>query len=436
MSKEFISKIMSQNSNFNYDNTTLDNGLRVVTGRLPYTNAVSVNLLFGAGSRYESDELAGISHLFEHMLFKGTVRRQTPREISEIVEGVGGTINAFTDRELTGYWCRIAQPYYEQGLEVLIDMIRGSLLRDEDIVREKQVVYEEIRATNDSPAGRAGMMLEAEIWPSQPLGRDIAGTEQSVSEISRESMVKYLKSQYVASNTVISVAGNVEHNRIVNQISELMGDFSDGSIQKMFPFRDNLKGPSVRLEFRPTEQAHIAIGIHGLSMNHADRHALGLLSVILGESMSSRLFEEIRERRGLAYDIHSSTQFLSDTGALFIECGIDPKRVREAVPLIIAELSKVRNGVTDKEILQAKELSKGRIMLRMEESRAVSGFLGAQVLLKGEIKTVDNVISEIFAVEKDDIARVAENLIRPEKLGFSVVGPFEKPEIFLSELSF
>ena len=180
---------MSQNSNFNYDNTTLDNGLRVVTGRLPYTNAVSVNLLFGAGSRYESDELAGISHLFEHLLFKGTVRRQTPREISEIVEGVGGTINAFTDRELTGYWCRIAQPYYEQGLEVLIDMIRGSLLRDEDIVREKQVVYEEIRATNDSPAGRAGMMLEAEIWPSQPLGRDIAGTEQSVSEISRESMV-------------------------------------------------------------------------------------------------------------------------------------------------------------------------------------------------------------------------------------------------------
>lgn len=419
-----------------FERSVLSNGLRVLTSTLPHTNAVSINFLFGAGSRYEDDPIAGASHLFEHMLFKGTHSRPTPRDVSEVVEGVGGALNAFTDRELTGYWCRLAKPHYREGIDLLADMVRNSLLRQHDIDREKQVVYEEIRATNDSPAGRAGVMLEEILWPDQPLGRDVAGSVESVGAITRDQMVDYLHTQYVASNTVIAVAGNIHHLDVVHQLEDLMGDLTDGKPLPMSSFLDNLDGPSAVIENRPTEQAHLAIGLHGISIKDSDRHTLGLLSVILGESMSSRLFEEIREKRGLAYDIHTSVHSLTDTGVFVIESGIDPSRVEEAVPVIIEEVAKARDGVTEKEFLQAKELSKGRMMLRMEESRVVSGFLGGQELLKGEVRTVEQVIADIDAVEIDDLARVAQRVIKPGKMALSMVGPFDDPEPFRKAMAF
>lgn len=427
---------MQQNNLPSFERTALDNGLRVLTSELPHTNAVSINFLFGAGSRYETDDIAGASHLFEHMLFKGTERRQAPREISEVVEGVGGTLNAFTDREITGYWCRLARPHYQQGIDLLADMVQNSLMRETDIAREKQVVYEEIRSTFDSPAGRAGMILEDALWPKQALGRDVAGTVESVEAISRDAMLKYLHTQYVASNMVVAIAGNVKHKDVVRQIQDLLGGMPDGEILPMFPFEDNLDGPTVSIETRPTEQAHVALGMHGISNNDDDRHALGLLSVILGETMSSRLFEEIREKRGLAYDIHSGVHALSDTGVVIVESGIDPSRVEEAVPVIVEEIARAREGVTEREFEQAKELSKGRMMLRMEESRVVAGFLGGQELLKNEVRTVDQVIADIDAVQIDDLARVASRVIRSEKMALSMVGPFDDPEPFKKALRF
>lgn len=419
-----------------FERTVLKNGLRVLTSTLPYTNAVSINFLFGAGSRYEVDGIIGASHLFEHMLFKGTKSRPTPRDISEVVEGVGGALNAFTDRELTGYWCRLAKPNYREGIDLLADMVRNSLMRQADIDREKQVVYEEIRATNDSHAGRAGMVLEEALWPDQPLGRDVAGTIETVGAITREAMLEYLHTQYVASNTVIAIAGNILHLDIVHQLEDLLGSLPDGTPLPMSRFEDKLDGPVARVENRPTEQAHLAIGLHGLSMKDDDRHALGLLSVILGESMSSRLFEEVREKRGLAYDIHSSIHALTDTGVVVIESGIDPARVSEAVPVIIQEIARTREGVTEKEFSQAKELSKGRMLLRMEESRVVAGFLGGQELLKGEVRTVEQVIEDIDAVQIEDIARVAQRVIMPGKMALSMVGPFEDPEPFQKAMTF
>lgn len=419
-----------------YERSVLDNGLRVITSTLPHTNAVSINFLFGAGSRYESDELAGASHLFEHMLFKGTKGRPTPRDVSEVVEGVGGALNAFTDKELTGYWCRLARPHYREGIDLLADMVRNSLLRQDDIDREKQVVYEEIRATNDSPAGKASLTLEEILWPDQPLGRDVAGSIESVGAITREQMIDYLHTQYISTNTVIAIAGNIHHSDVVHQVEDLMGDMGNGSSLPMSPFIDNLEGPFAKIENRPTEQVHLTFGLHGLSMRDDDRHALTLLSVILGESMSSRLFEEIREKRGLAYDIHSGTHSLSDTGVMMIGAGIDPGRVHDAVPVIVEEVAKMRDGVTVKEFSQAKELTKGRMMLRMEESRAVSGFLGGQELLKGEVRTVEEVLADFDAVEIDDVARVAKRVIKPEKMALSMVGPFEDPTPFQEAMSF
>ena len=310
-----------------FDRTVLPNGLRILTSTFRHTNAVSIIFLFGAGSRYETPELAGASHLFEHLLFKGTPTRPTPRQISEVVEGVGGSLNAFTDREVTGYWCRLAQPHYREGIDLLSDMALNSLFRDEDIDKEKQVVYEEIRASFDSPGARASMLLDELLWPNQPMGRDIAGTVESVGAISRDEMRKYLETQYVASNTVIAVAGNIEHDDVVEQLTELLGGLHDGEILPMYPFESKTDGPRVALEHRPTEQAHIAFGLPGFSQDDPDRYALALMSVILGESMSSRLFEEVREQRGLAYDIHSGVAFYSDCGAFIVESGIDPARI-------------------------------------------------------------------------------------------------------------
>lgn len=419
-----------------FDRTVLPNGLRILTSTFRHTNAVSIIFLFGAGSRYETPELAGASHLFEHLLFKGTPTRPTPRQISEVVEGVGGSLNAFTDREVTGYWCRLAQPHYREGIDLLSDMALNSLFRDEDIDKEKQVVYEEIRASFDSPGARASMLLDELLWPNQPMGRDIAGTVESVGAISRDEMRKYLETQYVASNTVIAVAGNIEHDDVVEQLTELLGGLQDGEILPMYPFESKTDGPRVALEHRPTEQAHIAFGLPGFSQDDPDRYALALMSVILGESMSSRLFEEVREQRGLAYDIHSGVAFYSDCGAFIVESGIDPARIDEAIPVILGELGKMRDGVTEAEWAQARELTKGRMMLRMEESRAVTSFLGIQELLRNKVESVDAVIEKIEAVTLDDIKRVANRIISAENLVLAVVGPFDDASRFEKLLKF
>ncbi len=419
-----------------FDRTVLPNGLRILTSTFRHTNAVSIIFLFGAGSRHETPELAGASHLFEHMLFKGTPGRPTPRQISEVVEGVGGTLNAFTDREVTGYWCRLAQPNYREGIDLLSDMALNSLFREDDIAKEKQVVYEEIRASFDSPGARTSMLLDDLLWPDQPMGRDIAGTVESVGAISRDEMLKYLKTQYVASNIVIAVAGNIEHADVVEQISDLLGGLHDGEILPMFPYEPKPVVKRVALEHRPTEQAHIAIGMAGLANNDPDRHALSIMSVILGETMSSRLFEEVREQRGLAYDIHSGAHFYSDCGAFVVESGIDPARVDEAIPVILNELSKMRDGATEAEWKQALELTKGRMMLRMEESRAVSSFLGIQELLRDKVESVDEVIARISAVTREDIKRVAKRVLKAENLVLSIVGPFDDASHFEDMLKF
>jgi predicted Zn-dependent peptidase len=413
-----------------FERTVLDTGVRVLTSNMPHTGAVSVQVLFGAGSRYETDELAGSSHLFEHLLFKGTTKRPTPKEIAETIEGVGGILNAYTDREATGYWCKIALTHYKEGLDVLLDMIQDPLFREEDIEKEKKVVFEEIRASHDSPEATVDMMMDELLFPSQPLGRDIAGSVDSVQAVSTESLKEYLRTQYVASNTIISVAGALPHEQIVADVAELMDGFHDGTPAPMFPFVDNLSGPSLKLQHRDTEQAHISLGLHGISANDDDRYALRLLSTIFGGSMSSRLFEEVREKRGLAYSIHAGPAHYSDAGSFQVSSGVDPERAVEAIKVIMDEVVKLRDGVTEDEFHKAKELTKGRILMSMEESRSVAGSIGSQELLLGEVKSVDDVISDYDAVEIDQLKAVANRLIDQNKLVLALVGPFDSDEPF------
>ena len=406
-----------------YERSILNNGVRVLTSRLTHTKAVSVVFLVGTGSRYETDDEAGVSHLFEHMLFKGTPNRPRPRDITGVVESVGGTINAFTDRECTGYWCRMALPHYRRGVEVLADIIKSPLFREADIAQEKHVVLEEIRATMDAPGALAGLLLDSALWPEQALGRDIAGSIETVEAIPRSVMIDYHREQYVGRNIVVSVAGNVEHDDVVEQLDGLLSDLPDGEPRSMFPFEDNLSGPSITGDRRDLEQMHIAMAFKGVGMQDPRRVALRILTVVLGGSMSSRLFEEVREKRGLAYGIGSSMHTLTDCGVLDIHTGVEPGRAAEALQVIMNEIAKMRDGITDDELHDARELAKGRLILGMEESRAVANDLAAQELLRGNIESLESRINDLDAVSLSDVQSAAEDVLISEKLAMSVVGP-------------
>ncbi len=406
-----------------YQRTVLDNGLRILTSRMTHTQAVSIIFLVGAGSRYETDDEAGVSHLFEHMLFKGTPTRPRPRDISGVIESVGGMINAFTDRECTGYWCRMASPHYRRGIDVISDIIKSPLFRENDIAQEKHVVLEEIRAAHDSPGALAGLLLDSALWPDQPLGRDIAGTIESVEAIPRSVMIDYHREQYVGRNMVVAVAGNIQHEEVVDQINDLLGDLPDGEPRSMFPHEDNLAGPTVTHGERDLEQMHIAMAFKGVDMNDPRRAALRILTVVLGGSMSSRLFEEVREKRGLAYGIGSSMHTLSDCGVVDIHTGVEPPRAAETLQVIVDELVKIRKGITQEELHDARELAKGRLILSVEESRAVANDLASQELLRGKIESLDDRIESLDKVTLEDVQSVAEYVVNSDKLAMSVVGP-------------
>ncbi len=414
-----------------FQRSTLDNGLRVVTGPMPGTRSVAVSIYVGAGNRYETPEEAGISHLLEHLLFKGTEKRPTAPEISEMVESVGGVLNAATDRELTVYYAKVARLHFDRAADVLTDMARFPLIAAEELEKERKVVIEELASVEDSPAQLVDVLLDATMWPDQPLGRDVAGTEASVTALTREATVDYLKRQYVPNNIVISVAGAIEHEEVVAFCDNALGSWASGPPSPWIPAIDGQTSPRVAVQYKTSEQAHIEIAVHGCSSQHPDRFALDLISVILGEGMSSRLFIELREKRALCYDVHSYTSHYLDAGSFSVYAGVDPKKAVESTQALIAELARLRDGgVTEDELYKAKELSKGRLLLRMEDTRAVSGWLGGQEILNGSIKTPDEVVALVDAVTMADMDRVARATLVGEKLSLAVVGPFKSDKRF------
>jgi len=426
-----------------YRRTTLDNGLRIVSSPMPGTRSVAVSLYVGAGSRYERAEEAGISHLIEHLVFKGTEKRPTAQEISELIDGVGGVMNAGTDRELTVYYAKVARPHFERAADVLTDMLRHPLIAADELEKERKVVIEELASITDSPPQLVDVLLDATMWPDQPLGRDVAGSEASVSALTRESTLDYLRRQYVTNNMVVAVAGAIEHDEVTAFIERALGDWQRGVPSSWFPAvnPDGASGPDGRsggqgaariaVLYKRTEQAHIEIAVHALSNQDPDRFALDLISVILGEGMSSRLFMELREKRALCYDVHSYASHYLDTGAFAVYAGVDPKKTVEATQALIEELAKMRaSGITEDELRKAKELSKGRLLLRMEDTRSVSGWLGGQEMLNGVIRTPDEVVELIEAVTVDDVTRVARKLLDETQMTMALVGPFRSDRQF------
>ncbi len=406
-----------------FQTTTLANGLRVVTSTMPHVRSVSVSVYVGVGSRYEEAEVSGISHVVEHMVFKGTERRPSPVDISGEIEGVGGVLNAATEQELTVYWCKVAATYLDESVDLLMDMLRNSVYEDEEIERERLVVMEEQSMVNDQPSYKVESLLDQMMWPDHPLGRDIAGTAESVGSMTRGAILDHVDEHYVPSNLVVSVAGNVEHERVVGLVERMSDGWPSGRSHEWATFTDGQSEPRVELDIRKTEQSHLILALPGYSMTHPDRYALDLLSVVLGEGMSSRLFVEVREKLGLAYDIGSSASHFHDCGSLAIGAGVDPKKVYLAVGTVLDEVAKLKDGVPEEELEKAKRLTTGLLALRMEDTRAVSSWMGAQLSLLDQVLAVDEVVEEIDAVTTDDLARVAEELLTTEKLNLAVVGP-------------
>jgi predicted Zn-dependent peptidase len=413
-----------------FDKTVLQNGLRVVSSSLPHTRSVSINIFIGAGSRYESDDVAGVSHFLEHMLFKGTKRRPTAREISEEIEGIGGIMNAGTDKELTVYWAKVGDHRFAATLDILADSLLNSLMDPQELEKEREVILEELAMTEDSPADMVNILIDEVVWPHQPLGRDTGGTPESVRAITRDDVVRYMGELYVPQNTVVAVAGNVGHDEVIEQVDKHLGDWEARPFGTWFPAQIPDDSPRLRLRSKRTEQAHFCLATPGLSAAHPDRYALDVLNAVLGEGMSSRLFLEIREKRSLCYDVHSYVNHYLDTGSTVVSAGVDPRKLDEALRATMDELLRMAEPVPERELAKAKEFIKGRLQLRMEDTRAVASWLGGQELLRREILTVDEVLAIVDSIGIGDLQRVAEALLRPSSFRLAVVGPFRSEARF------
>ena len=415
-----------------HQKTTLPNGLRIITAPMPHTRSVAVSIYVGAGSRYETPEQAGVSHFVEHLCFKGTEHRPTAQEISQVIDSVGGVINAATDREVTVFYCKVVRPHFDLAVDVLTDLVRRPLFAPEELEKERRVVIEELAMVADSPSQQVDLLLDETLWPDQPLGRDVAGSEASVSALTREVTFDYLQRQYVPNNTVVSVAGAISHEEAVDRVALALGDWPKGEPGTWFPAIDGQNEPRAAVKYKATEQAHLSLAVRGLPLHHPDRYALSLLSVILGEGMSSRLVMELRERRGLCYDVHSYVSYFQDTGAFAVYAGMDPANARDALGAVIDELARVQSeGVTEEELARAKELVNGRLLLRMEDTRAVSDWFGGQELLLGRIRTADEVAEVIGTLTLGDLHGVAQRLLVTDQLNLAAVGPFRSQRRFL-----
>jgi predicted Zn-dependent peptidase len=406
-----------------YQRSVLDNKLRVLTSTMAHTQSVSMVICVGAGSRYESDELAGVSHFIEHLPFKGTESWPTARAVSEAIEGVGGVMNASTDREMTVFWCKVARLHYKTAFAVLMDMVLHSRLDPEEVEKEREVIQEELRMTYDQPSYRVDLLIDEAMWPNQAMGRDVGGTPETVADIQQKDIREYMHQQYNPANTVVAVAGNVTHEEVVDMLAETTRDWKPLESLDWEPATDNVEGPLVKVERRHSDQTHLCLGVPGLSLSHPDRYAFNLMNTILGDGMSSRLFLNLREEKGLAYDVHSSSSNYRDTGALVVYCGVEPSKTNDAVKTIVQEFQGMHTAPSEQELNKAREYSKGRLLLRMEDTRSVASWLGAQELLQDNVRTPEEVVESLDAVTPADIVRVAENFLKDEKMRLAVVGP-------------
>jgi len=417
--------------------TTLQNGLRVVTEKLEGTKAVTVLILVGAGSRYENQELRGISHFLEHMFFKGGERFKDTKAVSGAIDSIGGEFNAFTGKEYAGYYVKVASENVEIACDVLGDMLLNAKFAQEEIEKERGVILEEYNMYQDTPMYQIGWNFENLVFGEQPLGWDQIGTKELINGVMHDDFVKYQGELYTTDNITVAVVGNIEHGAAVDLIGKYF-DMKEGTKAYNFNALDNsVDGGQVYLKEKKTEQAHIAVGFPSYAEGHKDHWAVRLLSVILGGNMSSRMFLGVREAKGLSYYIHTSTDDYADGGAIVTNAGVDLKRMEEAVVGIIEEYRKVRDEeIPAVELKKAKSYLKGKMVLNLEDSEEFAHLLAKYELLRGGCKDPSEIIKMIDAVKVEDIVRVAKDLFVEEKMKLAVIGPYDDKEKLKALLKF
>ncbi|HUF53451.1 MAG TPA: pitrilysin family protein [Dehalococcoidia bacterium] len=403
----------------------LSNGLRVVTSKVPLAQGVSVNLFVGAGARGENDNQKGVAHFLEHMVFKGTPKRPSNIAVAEAIEGAGGVLNAYTAKEMTCYWNHVPFDEIETAMDVLADMLQNSLLEAEEIDRERSVVQQEIKRAHDQPGAYVGELLGRAIYGEHAMGWPTAGTEETVGALQRQDFVDWIDAWYGAPNIVLSVAGNTEHEDVVRQAEALLGGIRGHAPPAVAAVDDGVL-PATRLEYdeRDINQSNLAIGMPAIQRDDPDRYALMILNAVLGRGMSSRLFREVRERRGLAYSVGSSASRHSDTGMFVVSAGVSPEKLSEAVTVIFDELEKMREEeVGPEEMKKAIDYTVGSFRLSLESSMALGQRAGESLLALGEIEPVESVVEQLRSVTAVDVKRVAQRVIARERAALAVVGP-------------
>lgn len=410
---------------------TLPNGLHILAEELPHTHSVSMGYFTNVGARHEPTAVSGISHFIEHMCFKGTESLPNAKSISDAIEGVGGIMNAATSYESTVYWAKVADIHFPRALQVLTDLVLRPLFEAREVEKERKVIIEEIRGSQDSPSEWVHNLLQESLWgQQQPLGRDIAGSIETVSAISRDDLLDFWQRHYGLGNTVVSVAGNIDAQAVVAAISAALEGYNQVAPQPPLPTEAAIPGPRVLLLPKETEQGNFCLGFPALSYNDPDRRALQVLDTILGGGMSSRLFQELREERGLAYNVGSYHSEVADAGMWVVYGSVELDALYDSISASMHEIGRLyRDGVTEEELQRVKEQVKGGILLSLEDTWSVASRNGSHMLRYGEVVPVERVVAEVEAVTQDDVLRVARRVLRPEAVHLSVIGPYEQAEL-------
>lgn len=420
-----------------HQKTILKNGLRVLTERLDSTQAVTILILVKAGSRCETEGIRGISHFLEHMFFKGGDKYPDTKAVSETIDGIGGEFNAFTGKEYVGYYVKVASKHRGTAMDVMADMLITAKHDPKEIDKERGVIMEEYNMYQDTPMYQVGWDFEKLLFGDQPLGWDQIGLKDVIMTVTREDFKAYQNTLYRPDNMVVIAAGDVDHGEVVAEVERLFPMEARTTAFEWKGLEPNRGTERVILQNKKTEQGHVVVGFPGYPAEHPDHWAMKLLVVVLGGNMSSRMFLGVREAKGLAYYIQSSTDDYADAGVLSTRAGVDLKRVEDAVRGIVAEYKRVRDEtVPEKELQKSKDYLKGKMILKLEDSEEVAHLLGQHEVLFGTVRTAEDIAREVDKVTSADVLRVARDLFRDDRLYLAGIGPWEDAERFERLLKF